>query len=123
MKKTEVSVFLKTILAAILVASFVAGYGGLIGVWLGYPKGTDVPMHITRIKYWLDFFPHVSWNYQWANGMPFVGTYAPLFHILAAILVKIGLSYEVALFALYFFSMWLLGFAIWVLGTGCFWPW
>jgi len=113
MRKTKILAFLKFLFAAILVAGFVYGYGRLIGVWQGYPKGTDVPMHITRIKYWLDFFPHIFWNYQWANGMPFIGTYGPLFHILGAILVKVGLTYEMSLFALYFFSIWLLGFAIW----------
>lgn len=113
MKKSEVSAFLKFLFAAILVAGFVAAYGRLIGVWQGYPKGTDVPMHIARIKYWLDFFPHIFWNYQWANGMPFMGTYAPFFHLLGAILIKIGLTYETTLFALGFFSFWLLGFAIW----------
>jgi len=77
----------------ILVIAFVASLaimifcGYLWGAWTGFPKGHDAYAHMTRIKYLLDFFPNIDWQYHWANGMPLFKSYAPLHSYLGALLV------------------------------------
>ncbi len=95
------------------IVGFVFFYGHTLGVWGGFPKGVDAYNHLTRTQYWLDYFPNVSWQYHWANGMLFYRTYGPLFHITAALMVRLlGVSPESALSALGFLSFVLVGLAI-----------
>ena len=84
---------------------FVVFCGYLWGAWTGFPKGHDAYAHITRIKYVLDFFPNIDWQYHWANGMPLFKSYAPLHSILGALLIKIsGISMAHSVIALGFLS-------------------
>ena len=95
------------------IIAFVFYYGHAFGVWGGFPKGYDAYNHLTRIKYWLDYFPNISWQYHWGNGMLFYRTYAPLLHVVVALMVKLfGVSPEGALGAFGFLSLVLVGLGI-----------
>ncbi len=95
------------------IIGFIFFYGHAFGVWGGFPKGADAYNHLTRAKYWLDFFPNVSWQYHWGNGMLFYRTYGPLLHILVVLMVKLfRVSPEGALGALGFLSLVLAGIGI-----------
>jgi len=96
-----------------VIIGFILYYGHTFGIWGGFPKGLDAYNHLTRIKYWLDFFPNITWQYHWASGMLFYRTYGPFLHILAALMVKLfGVSPEGALGALGFLSIVLAGLGI-----------
>nr|NIO68688.1 hypothetical protein [Anaerolineae bacterium] len=89
-----------------LIVGFVFYYGHTFGVWGGFPKGLDAYNHLTRVKYWLDYFPNISWQYHWGGGMLFYRTYGPLLHILVALTVKFfGASPEGSLGAFGFLSV------------------
>lgn len=79
----------KYIACLLVITAFVALFGYLLGAWSGFPKGHDAYARITRIIYILDFFPNVSWQYHWSNGMPTFQTEAPLFYFLGALIAKI----------------------------------
>ena len=101
------------LLALGAIIGFVFYYGHTFGIWGGFPKGLDAYNHLTRAQYWLDFFPNVSWQYHWGNGMLFYRTYGPLLHILIALMVKLfGVSPEGALGALGFLSLVLAGVGV-----------
>ena len=96
-----------------VIVGFIFFYGHTLGVWGGFPKGVDAYNHLTRTQYWLDYFPNVSWQYHWANGMLFYRTYGPLFHIMAALMVRLlGVSPEGAMGTLGFLSFVLVGLGI-----------
>ncbi|KKL80671.1 hypothetical protein LCGC14_2002420, partial [marine sediment metagenome] len=96
-----------------LIVGFVFFYGHTFGIWGGFPKGLDAYNHLTRAKYWLDYFPNISWQYHWGGGMLFYRTYGPLLHILVALMVKLfGASPEGALGAFGFLSVALVGIGI-----------
>jgi hypothetical protein len=95
------------------IIGFIFFYGHIFGVWGGFPKGWDAYNHLTRAKYWLDFFPNVGWQYHWGGGMLFYRTYGPLLHILVALTVELfGVSPEGSLGALGFLSLVLVGIGI-----------
>ena len=95
------------------IVGFVFFYGHTFGVWGGFPKGVDAYHHLTRTKYWLDFFPNVNWQYHWANGMLFYRTYAPFVHIQGALMATFfGVSPEGTLGAFGFLSFVLVGIGI-----------
>ncbi|KKL24923.1 hypothetical protein LCGC14_2410470 [marine sediment metagenome] len=95
------------------IVGFVFFYGHTFGVWGGFPKGVDAYHHLTRTKYWLDFFPNVNWQYHWANGMLFYRTYAPFVHIQGAVMATFfGVSPEGTLGAFGFLSFVLVGIGI-----------
>lgn len=79
----------KLILSLLTIVLFVIIFGYLLGAWTGFPKGADAYARITRIVYILDFFPHVSWQYHWSNGMPTFKTEAPFFYYLGALIAKL----------------------------------
>ena len=96
-----------------VIIGFIFYYGHAFGIWGGFPKGLDAYNHLTRAKYWLDYFPDISWQYHWGNGMLFYRTYGPFLHILVALMVKLfGVSPEGALGALGFLSVVLVGVGI-----------
>ena len=95
------------------IVGFVFFYGHTFGVWGGFPKGVDAYHHLTRTKYWLDFFPNVNWQYHWANGMLFYRTYAPFVHVQGAVMATLfGVSPEGTLGAFGFLSFVLVGIGI-----------
>lgn len=95
------------------VIIYVAFYGYFLGAWTGFPKGHDAYAHITKLKFISDFFPHYRWQYNWANGMLFSGSYAPLYYLLGLPLVKLGIAIPKVVI--------ILGFPTFVLlGTGIF---
>ncbi|MCL4382169.1 MAG: hypothetical protein M1575_03090 [Patescibacteria group bacterium] len=98
----------------ILILFVVALYGYQLETFTGFPKGADAYARITRIVYLLDFFPHVFWQYHWADGMPTFKTEAPLFYFLGAIIAKIFSGSP-------FFSLIILGFLAYAaIGIGVF---
>lgn len=58
--------------AAVLAISVALG---LVG---GFPKGTDAPMHLARLRFVAENFPHHNWLYAWAAGMPTFDSYPAL---------------------------------------------
>ncbi len=66
---------------------------------MGFPKGYDAYGHMSKIKFLVDNFPNVDWNYEWYSGQFFSeGSFPPLFHYLAGVLVGwFGLSSGAAL--------------------------
>jgi len=100
-------------LGAFLVVAFVVYAGYFFEAWTGFPKGVDVYARMTRVKYILDFFPHVNWQYHWANGLPTFTTEGPFFYYLAAVLVKLtGISIETSMIVLGGVSFLLLGIGV-----------
>lgn len=105
---------LKTIITAILVIVFTFYAGYFFEAWTGFPKGVDLYSRMTRIKFILDFFPHVNWQYHWANGLPTFTTEGPFFYYLGAILVKLtSISIEQAMVVLGMVTFLCLGLGIW----------
>lgn len=104
---------MKKWLGMLLVIAFVVYAGLFFEAWTGFPKGVDVYARMTRVKYILDFFPHVNWQYHWANGLPTFTTEAPFFYYLAAVLVKLtGISIETSMIVLGFFTFAFLGIGV-----------
>ncbi len=96
---------------ASLVVVAVAVVGYLLGVWTGFPKGTDAYAHLTRLKFVADNFPRHEWLYAWSAGMPTFETYPELPYIAAAPLTKL-LDAPTALIAIAFAAMTLLGLGL-----------
>jgi hypothetical protein len=83
--------------------------GALANAWVtfGVPYGSDAFSQLQITKWILDFWPHVTWSYQWNAGMPLMQWYPPGFcYIVAALVILTHSSIEVAtvsfLFILYF---------------------
>ena len=92
------------------IVALVALYALALGVVTGYPKGTDAPMHLARLKFVADWFPNHNWLYAWAAGMPAFDSYPGLPYVASLPLVRtIGPELTLKLLAL-------LGF--WALGLG-----
>lgn len=85
---------------AVIVGTVVV-FALALGVVGGYPKGTDAPMHIARLQFVADWFPHDNWLYAWAGGMPAFDTYPVLPYLAALPLVRaIGAPATLELLAL-----------------------
>jgi len=83
--------------------------GALANAWVTYevPYGSDAFSQLQKVRWILDFWPHVTWSYQWTGGMPLMRWYPPAFYyIVAAFVLLTRSSIEVAtisfLFILYF---------------------
>lgn len=112
------SKIIKTILKAGLVFVLVGGFtiyaGYFFEAWTGFPKGVDLYARTTRVKFILDFFPHVNWQYHWANGLPTFTTEGPFFYYLAAVLVKLtSISIETSMIILGMVTFFFLGLGVW----------
>ncbi|HEV8536866.1 MAG TPA: hypothetical protein VGR87_14260 [Candidatus Limnocylindria bacterium] len=94
--------------AAGLVVVAVFAIGLALGVWTGFPKGTDAYSHLTRLKFVADSFPHHEWLYAWSAGMPAFETYPELPYLLAAPVTS-AFGAQAALRLLAFVAMLLLG--------------
>jgi uncharacterized protein DUF6541 len=56
--------------------------------FVGFPKGYDAYGHMSKVKFLVENFPNSDWNSEWYSGQFFSeGSFPPLFHDLAAILV------------------------------------
>ena len=80
------------LLGFIIVVAVVAIVGYLFEAFSGFPKGHDAYAHVSKLKFISDFFPEHRWYYQWANGMLFSGSYAPLFYLMGLPLIKLGIA-------------------------------
>ncbi|MDE3111884.1 MAG: hypothetical protein KGK34_02975 [Chloroflexota bacterium] len=72
---------------AVIVGTVVV-FALALGVVGGYPKGTDAPMHVARLRFVADWFPHDDWLYAWAGGMPAFDTYPVLPYLIALPFVR-----------------------------------
>ena len=77
------------ITAVVVIFAAVAAVGIALGVWSGFPKGTDAYAHLTRLRFVAEYFPRHEWLYAWSGGMPTFETYPELPYIAAAPLAKL----------------------------------
>lgn len=77
-----------------LIAIVTVAVGIVNQAFVGFPKGFDAYGHMSKIKFLVDFFPNIDWNYEWYSGMLYSeGSFPPLFHYLGGLLVGVlGLS-------------------------------
>ena len=81
----------QTLFDLALIAGAVLIVGARAHAFSGFPKGNDVWGHLAKTQFVLDNWPHISWNYEWYSGMPtFQGSYPPGYHILVALVAKLG---------------------------------
>ena len=82
-----------------LIALFTIAIGILNKAFVGFPKGFDAYGHMSKIKFLVDYYPNIDWNYEWYSGMLYSeGSFPPLFHYLGGLLVGVlGLSTAAAL--------------------------
>lgn len=100
-------------LGVIAVVVFVVYAGYYLDAWTGFPKGVDVYARMTRVRFILDFFPHINWQYHWANGLPTFTTEGAFFYYLSAFLVKVsGISIETSMIVLGFLAFSFLGVGV-----------
>lgn len=105
--------WLEKVICFLAVIAFVVYAGHYLEAWTGFPKGVDVYARMTRVKFILDFFPHVNWQYHWANGLPTFTTEGAFFYYLAAFLVKVtGISIETSMIVLGFLAFSFLGVGV-----------
>lgn len=97
--------------AVVLVVAVVAAIGLALGVWTGFPKGTDAYSHLTRLRFVADHFPHHEWLYAWSAGMPAFETYPELPYLALAPVAKF-LGAPAALVFMAFAGMVLLGLGL-----------
>lgn len=98
-------------ISAVLAYVVYAGY--YLDAWTGFPKGVDVFARMTRVRFILDFFPNINWQYHWANGLPTFATEGAFFYYLSAFMVKItGISIENSMIVLGFLAFAFLGIGV-----------
>ncbi|OLE73018.1 MAG: hypothetical protein AUG05_02190 [Actinobacteria bacterium 13_1_20CM_2_66_18] len=87
--------------------------GFLNQAFQGFPKGYDAYGHMSKIKFLVDNFPNVDWNYEWYAGQYFSeGSFPPLFHYAAGVLVGFGLPIGDAIIVLAAFAFVVIGCAL-----------
>ena len=70
------------------VSSLTIAVGSVNEAFVGFPKGYDAYGHMSKVKFLVDNFPNVDWNYEWYSGQFFSeGSFPPLFHYVAGALV------------------------------------
>jgi hypothetical protein len=97
--------------AVALVLAAVVAVGFALGVWTGFPKGTDAYSHLTRLRFVADFFPRHEWLYSWSAGMPTFESYPELPYLAAAPVTKL-LGAPAALVLIAFAGFALLGLGL-----------
>lgn len=82
-----------------LIAIVTVAVGIFNQAFVGFPKGFDAYGHMSKIKFLVDYFPNIDWNFEWYSGMLYSqGSFPPLFHYLGGLLVGVlGLSTGAAL--------------------------
>ncbi|TMC94319.1 MAG: hypothetical protein E6J05_17330 [Chloroflexi bacterium] len=69
-------------MALISAATLAVGFANQ--AFVGFPKGYDAYGHMSKVKFLVDNFPDVDWNYEWYSGQFFSeGSFPPLFHYVA----------------------------------------
>jgi len=86
-RKTLVGIFLDSIFLTLFV--YIIGVGLNAWVYLPYPRGVDAINQLQKTKFILQFWPHISWDYQWAGGMPLFRWYPSLFYYIVSVLATI----------------------------------
>jgi hypothetical protein len=77
------------------------GLGVVNQSFAGFPKGYDAYGHMSKVKFLVDNFPNVDWNYEWYSGQYFSEwSFPPLFHWLAAALAWLGMPIGATLLVL-----------------------
>jgi hypothetical protein len=97
--------------AVVLIVASVAVIGLALGVWTGFPKGTDAYSHLTRLRFVADHFPRHEWLYAWSAGMPAFETYPELPYLALAPVAKF-LGATTALIIMAFAGLALLGLGL-----------
>ena len=65
----------------------------LNGTWIDYPRGWDANGHLSRIRFFMESWPHYQWWYIWYAGEPLIRWYCPIQHpILAFLPAVLGCS-------------------------------
>ncbi|MEP6762291.1 MAG: DUF6541 family protein [Sporichthyaceae bacterium] len=87
------------LLGPLLLVALTMWMGAGASVFSGTPKGYDAFGHIAKVRFLIENWPHVSWNYSWYSGMPtFQGSYPPGYHGLVAVLAgPLGLGISTAM--------------------------
>lgn len=87
------------LLAPLLLIALTVWMGAGASAFAGTPKGYDAFGHIAKVRFLIENWPHVSWNYSWYSGMPtFQGSYPPGYHALVAALAgPLGLGIPTAM--------------------------
>jgi hypothetical protein len=74
-----------------VIAGVIWWIGSRASAFTGTPKGNDATGHLSKARFILDNWPHISWNYEWYSGQPtFAGSYPPGYHVLLAALASTG---------------------------------
>jgi hypothetical protein len=82
---------LRTCAELLAIALAIAWMGSRAHAFSGTPKGQDASGHLSKARFILDNWPHVSWNYEWYSGQPsFAGSYPPGYHVLLALIAGVG---------------------------------
>ena len=77
-------------LAELLVIALVVWWiGAQAHAFTGPNKGFDAVGHLSKARFIMDNWPHVSWNYEWYSGEPAFSDY-PLYHVLLALIATVG---------------------------------
>jgi hypothetical protein len=97
--------------AVALIVATVAVIGLALGVWTGFPKGTDAYSHLTRLRFVAEHFPRHEWLYSWSAGMPTFETYPELPYLALAPVSKL-LGATAALILMAFAGLSLLGIGL-----------
>jgi hypothetical protein len=97
--------------AVVLVLAGVVAIGLALGVWTGFPKGTDAYSHLTRLRFVADHFPRHEWLYAWSAGMPTFETYPELPYLALAPVSKF-LGAPAALVVMAFTGLSLIGLGL-----------
>lgn len=95
------------LLDALLLTALTLWLGARASAFHGTPEGYDAFGHIAKVRFLIENWPHVSWNYSWYSGMPtFQGSYPPGYHGLVALLAEpLGLGISTAMNAVTLGSM------------------
>jgi hypothetical protein len=95
------------LLGPLVLVALVGWMGAGASAFAGTPKGYDAFGHIAKVRFLIENWPHVSWNYSWYSGMPtFQGSYPPGYHALVAVLAgPLGLGISTAMNAVALASM------------------
>ncbi len=81
----------RTFLDLLALLALTLALGARVHAFTGFPEGNDAWGHLSKTRFVLDNWPHVSWNYEWYSGMPtFLGSYPPGYHVLVAAVAVVG---------------------------------
>jgi len=95
---------------AVLIFVFLFGLRFEIWKYSPYLPGNDSIHHSYLIRYVMNYWPHSSWNFQWAGGMPQFRYYPSIpYYIMAFVASATGFSAELTLILFVALSLCLIG--------------